>query len=486
MTEWAYQSATAMARGIQERRIGCLDLLELHFERLKRHNPALNAIIVIDADRARARAREADVALAQGASWGPLHGVPMTVKESFDIAGLPTTWGVPALRDNIAAENSALVDALLKAGAVIFGKTNVPMLLADAQSFNAIHGGTNNPWDLSRTPGGSSGGAAAALASGMSALEMGSDIGASIRNPAHFCGVYGHKSSFGIVPQHGHSIPGARAPLDMLVCGPLARSAEDLALSLNVIIGPEPSERSAWSVRLPGPRKTDIAKFRIALKLEDPNCPVDREVADRIQAIADAAARAGARVDDKARPTFDTLRAHSLYLQLVRGATGALLDDEAFATAQSQASQLARDDETPEARMLRGVVQGHRAWFAAHEERQRLRAAWAAFFEDYDVLLCPATAVAAFPHDRERPRNDRRVVINGREERYSVIFPGFWAGIANLPYLPATVAPAGRTAAGLPVGVQIIGPYLEDHTTIEFARLLARVTEGFAAPPGYR
>ncbi len=483
MNDWAYQSATAMARAMRERRIGCVELLDLHLERVRRHNPALNAIIALDSDRARARAREADAASARGESWGPLHGVPMTVKEAFDVAGLPTTWGLPELRDNIADANAASVEGLLGAGAIIFGKTNVPLLLGDWQTFNAIHGTTNNPWDLARTPGGSSGGAAAALATGMSALELGSDIGSSIRNPAHYCGVYGHKPSFGIVPQHGHWIPGAHVPLDVLVCGPLARSAADLALALQVIAGPEPFDRPAWTLKLPAPRKTALREFRIALILEDPNCAVDRIVTDRIQGIADAAARAGARVDDKARPRIDTLRAHALYLQLLRGATGALLGEDAFAQTRAKAAQLAAHDQSYGARVLRATVQDHRRWFAAHVERQALRAAWAAFFEEYDVVLCPVAASAAFPHDQQRERPDRRIIVNGREEDYNAQL--YWAGIASLPNLPATAAPAGRTPGGLPVGVQIMGPYLEDHTTIEFARLLAEVSEGFVPPPSY-
>jgi amidase len=484
MGDWMFRSATALARAIREGQVSCVELLDLHLERVRRHNPGLNAIVVLDADRARARAGEADAALARGQSWGPLHGVPMTVKDSFDVTGLPTTWGVPALRDNVAAAPAATVEALLAAGAIVFGKTNVPLLLADMQTFNEIYGTTNNPWDVGRAPGGSSGGAAAALATGMTALELGSDIGGSIRNPAHYCGVYGHKPSFGVVPQHGHWIPGAHAVVDMSTCGPLARSADDLALALGVLAGPEPSERPAWRLDLPAPRRTGLHEFRVAVMLDDPSSPVDRGVIDGVQAVVDAAARAGARVDDTARPAIDIARAYALYLQLLRGATGALLGDEAVAQARAQAARLDPADRSVAASLLRGVVQDHRAWFRAHEERQMLRAAWAAFFEDHDVLLCPVAPTAAFPHDQKRDRVDRRLVVNGREQEYNSQL--FWAGLATLPYLPATVAPAGRTRAGLPVGVQIVGPYLGDRTTIEFARLLAEVTEGFVAPPGYR
>ncbi len=482
MSNWFYKSAIELACAVRDRQVGCLELLDLHLERVRQHNEALNAIVVLDAARARARAKQADAAVARGDVLGPLHGVPMTVKESFDVAGLPTTWGVPALRDNIATANAAAVDSLLKAGAIIFGKTNVPLYLSDWQSFNAIYGSTSNPWDLTRTPGGSSGGAAASLAAGMSALEIGSDVGSSIRCPAHFCGVYGHKPSYGIVPQDGHWIPGGLAPLDMWVCGPLARSAEDLSLALELIAGPGRMDRTGWKLNLPESRRVALKDFRIAVKLDDPNCAVDREVTDRLQRVVDALGKAAAKVDDRARPKFDTVRAHEVYTRLLRGAV--MLDKEVYATARAKAAQLSPSDKSATANQLRGVVQDHQSWLKAHEARQAVRAAWADFFRDYDVLLCPVASMAAFPHDhRERP--DRQLVVNGRAEEFNLHVPGFWAGIATLPYLPATAAPAGRTPGGLPVGVQIVGPYLEDRTTLEFARLLAQITEGFVPPPGY-
>lgn len=485
MSRWWYQNATTLASAVRDRRISCTDLLELHLERVRLHNPAINAVVVLDEARARQRAQAADAALKNGTTWGPLHGVPLTVKESFDVAGLPTTWGLPELRGNIAAENATAIEALIGAGAIIFGKTNVPMYLADWQSFNPVYGATNNPWDLGRTPGGSSGGSGAALAAGMTPLELGSDIGASIRSPANFCGVYGHKPSFGIVPQQGHWIPGAHVPIDMLVCGPLARSAEDLALALGLLVGPEPAERVAWKLQLPPPRARALRDFRVAVKLDDPNCSVDAAVVERIQRVAEAAAKAGAKVNDKAHPKIDTRRAHAMYIQMLRGATSALVPDETVAQLRQKAQVLPPTDESSTARMLRGVLQDHRSWFKVHEERERVRAAWAAFFQDYDVLLCPASSMPAFPHDQGRDRTERKVVVNGREEEFNTHVPGFWAGIANLPYLPSTVAPAGRTREGLPVGVQILGPYLEDYTTIEFARLLAEATEGFVPPPAY-
>ena len=231
MADLPFRSAKELAALIRRKKVGCLELLDLYLARMEKHNPRLNAIIATDVEGARRRARAADKALVKGTAWGPLHGVPMTIKESYDVVGMPTTWGVPDLKDNYPARNALAVDRLLKAGVVLFGKTNVPLYLADWQSFNAIYGTTNNPWDISRTPGGSSGGSAAALAAGLTGLEAGSDIGSSIRNPAHYCGVYGHKPTFGVVPPRGQALPGRLAQGDISVIGPLGRSAEDLEIT---------------------------------------------------------------------------------------------------------------------------------------------------------------------------------------------------------------------------------------------------------------
>src|SRR5213083_3088860 len=306
MLDIPFRSARQLAAEIRKQKIGCLELLDLYVGRVEKYDGALNAVVVRDVERARARARAADGAVASGDSWGPLHGVPMTVKESYDVAGLPTTWGVPTHKGNIAASDAVVVERLLGAGAVIFGKTNVPLLLADWQSFNAIYGTTNNPWDLARTPGGSSGGASAALAAGLTALEAGSDIGSSIRNPAHFCGVYGHKPTWGIVPRTGQALPWQGAPVDIDVVGPLARSADDLALALGVMAGPDEIEAAGWALKLRPPRQKRLRDFRVALMLDAPAIAVDREVQDRLQALANFLRRSKVSVDERARPAIDT------------------------------------------------------------------------------------------------------------------------------------------------------------------------------------
>ena len=483
MLDVPFRSAKQLAADIRKKKIGCLELLDLYLARVEKYDPALNAIVVRDFDNARRRARAADRALAKGQVWGPLHGVPMTIKESYDVAGLPTTWGVPALRDNIATKNAVVVDRVLGAGVVLFGKTNVPLYLADWQSFNAIYGTTNNPWDVSRSPGGSSGGAAAALAAGLTALEAGSDIGSSIRNPAHFCGVFGHKPTWGIVPRHGQALPGQLAPVDMDVVGPLARSTDDLALALSVMAGPDAIDAAGWRLRLQAPRKTRLRDFKVALMLDAPESAVDQGVQDRLQALADFLRRQKTKVDDRARPAIDTAEAFRVYLRLVRAATSSRQSDELFEKNLALSRALAPDDESYYARMLRASVLPHRDWLAANEARHRMRLAWAEFFTTYDLLLCPVAGVAAIPHDQQGERHERTVVVNGA--RVPMTDHLFWAGYSGASYLPSTAAPCGFTPAGLPVGVQIVGPQYGDLTCLTFAKLLEREFQAFVPPPGY-
>jgi amidase len=483
MHDLPFRPALDLALAIRERRIGCRELLDLHISRVERLDPRLNAVVVRDFDRARARADAADAALARGEVWGPLHGLPMTVKESFDIAGLPTTWGLPELRDSRAEGNAVAVERLLGAGAVIFGKTNVPLLLADWQSFNAIHGTTNNPWDLSRSPGGSSGGSAAALAAGLSALELGSDIGASIRNPAHYCGVFGHKPSWGICPPRGQALDGNLAETDIAVIGPLARSAGDLAAALGIIAGPDAIEAVGWRLALPPPRRTRLAEWRVAVMLDDRNAEVDAPVQEAIARLADFLAARGATVSRTARPEVDTDEAAALYIRLLRAATSARIPPEAFAAQQAEARALAPGDESYRARMLRANTLFHKDWLMANERRQRMRRAWAAFFRDWDLLLCPAAASAAVPHDQAGERWERRITVNGRAVPATDQL--FWAGFSGMAYLPSTVAPAGESPERLPIGVQIVGPQYEDLSCIEFARHIEAEWRGFTPPPGF-
>jgi len=478
-----FRSAKELAADVRKKKIGCLELLDLYLERVEQHNPALNAIVAMDIEGARKRARAADRALARKQVWGPLHGVPMTIKESYDVVGMPTTWGIPELKDNVPPRNALSVDRLLAAGVVLFGKTNVPIYLADYQSYNAIYGTTNNPWDLSRSPGGSSGGSAAALAAGLTGLEAGSDIGSSIRNPAHYCGVYGHKPTFGVVPPRGQALPLRVAQGDISVIGPMARSADDLEIALGVMAGPDEIDAVGYKLTLPPPRQKALKDFKVAVVLTDPNSEVDVEVQDKIQAVADFLAKKRAKVSDRARPDIDTNELARVYIHLLRAATSGRQTAEEFERNAAAARGLGAGDESYYARMLRGSTSSHRDWIAHNETRHKMRHKWAEFFKEYDLLLCPAAASAAFPHDHVGERHERTIEINGH--RVPTTDQLFWAGYSCLTYLPATVAPAGRTKAGLPVGVQIVGPQYGDRTCLQMARLLEREFRAFEPPPAY-
>lgn len=474
-----FGSAVALARAIQQRKISSVELLQAYLARVDRLNPAINAVVVDDRERALKRARAADRATAKGERWGPLHGVPMTVKESFDLEGHPTTHGFVPMKNNLATHNALAVDRLMAGGAVVFGKTNVPLFLADFQSYNDIYGTTNNPWDLGRIAGGSSGGSAAAVAAGLSALEFGSDIGGSIRNPAAYCGVYGHKPTWSIVPKRGHSL--ARVPLaeaDLSVIGPLARSAQDLAVALELTQGPDLLTSSGVSYRLPAPPR-ELKGLRVAVWLDHPLAPVDDSIQAPIRAAAQALRKAGAKVDFEARPAFDPASAQATYEMLLQAQLGARRPD--YASLVAKRAELKDSDKSPAAMGLRQSTASYKEFYDANNQRELLRWAWRDFFAKYDVLLAPITATAAFPHDHSEPAIQRTMTVNGKPVPY--FGQVFWAGLATCSYLPSTIAPVGFTAEGLPVGTQIIGAEMNDRTTIWVAEQLAKLIGGYVAPP---
>ncbi|MGB8338078.1 MAG: amidase [Burkholderiales bacterium] len=480
----AYKSAHELARKIHSKQISSRDLLEQYLTRIEKFNPALNAVVTLAADGARATADAADTALVRGDSVGPLHGVPMTIKDTFELSGVRTTAGAKQYEKYVPQNTAVAIQRLMHAGAVIMGKTNVPEYASDLQSYNAIFGITNNPWDITRTPGGSSGGAAAAVAAGLAALEFGSDIGGSIRTPAHFCGIYGHKPTWGIVPSRGHipGPPGTLAEADLAVMGPLARSAEDLALALNITAGPLEDKAIAWKLQLPQPRHRELQQFKVAAWLYDDRFPLDVPVRMQLEQTVASLRTAGVQVND-AKPEFTLGKAFNDYLRLLWPVSMAGLPATTFQAFVDEAGSLKADDESPRAHMLRFSTIHHRDWLRANEAREHYRAKWGSFFREYDVLLCPVNPVCAFPHDHSTDLINRSISINGKPHSYWSQLA--WISLATMAHLPATVAPTGLASNGLPVGIQIIGPYLEDYTTIEFARLMAEVTGGFVPPPNF-
>ncbi|MEV2225693.1 amidase [Nocardia vinacea] len=481
--EWSFLSTEQLTAALRAGEVTSVELTDEAISRIERDDKAINAICVPDSDRARAAARRADEARASGEDR-PLLGIPMTVKESYNIAGLPTTWGIPKYANYLPVEDAAAVSRLKAAGAVILGKTNVPFMLQDWQSFNEIYGTTNNPWDHGRTSGGSSGGSAAALASGFGALSIGSDLAGSLRNPAHFCGVYAHKPTFGLVATRGMVPPPAPAlPVDgdLGVCGPMARTARDLTLLLEVMAGPDPLTLGvAYDLTLPPARHQRLSDFRVLVLDEHPLIATGSAVRAGVNRVADALLDGGARVERHSPLLPDLTEAATLYAQLMCSNIGARIPAEAYEQLRTRAAGLSADDQSLDAARLRGMVLSHRDWIEVDIHRELHRHRWRQLFAEFDAVVCPITSVPAFPHDHNPDRGERRIDIDGVE--YPYIDQSVWAGLATMPGLPATAIPAGRSPEGLPVGVQLIGPMFEDRTPLRLAELPEQAIGGFQAP----
>jgi amidase len=476
-----FGSASALVRALRTGQISSVELLKAYLARVDRFNPALNAIVVEDRDAALRQARAADRARSKGLTLGALHGLPMTVKEAFDLTGHASTQGYPEMKGNLATQDALAVQRLKAAGAVIFGKSNVPLNNGDFQSYNDVYGTTNNPWDLTRGPGGSSGGGAAAVAAGLVGMEFGSDIGGSIRNPAAYCGVYGHKSTWRVIPKRGHAL--ARTPVaeaDLAVLGPLARSAKDLALALDATVGADELNGAGVHYRLPAAART-LNGLRVAVWLDQAGAEIDDSVRAPIHAAAMALRRAGAKVSFTARPAFDPQAAHGIYMSLLLAQVSARRPD--YAQLAELRKALPDTDQSEPAQMLRLSTPSFKEVYTTNQGRERLRWAWHAFFADHDVLLAPVTSTAAFVHDHSEPAAQRTLMVNGHATPYFSQL--FWAGLATSCFLPATAAPVGFTAGGLPVGLKIIGPEMADRRTIWVASQLERLVGGAVPPPGY-
>ncbi|MCC7256821.1 MAG: amidase [Gammaproteobacteria bacterium] len=457
------------------------ELVRRALARCEAVNPRFNAVIALDAGAALGRAAELDRLAAAGGSAGPLHGLPITVKDCFEVAGLPASNGVPAWRDHRPAHHAEAVRRLVNAGAVVIGKTNVPAYSLDLQTDNELHGRTRNPWDPERTPGGSSGGAAVALATGIVAAEIGSDLAGSLRIPAHFTGVCSLKPSAGVVPTQGlmAPTPGMLRVPDLTSVGPMARTVADLGLLLEVLAGPAPADARAWRLALPAARAPAHA-LRVAVWLDEALCPVDASVAAVLEAACASLARAGVMVDRQARPAIEPEACFRSFLELMYAEMSGGYPESLMRAFAVAARRPPGEDWTPLTIMPGAVVQSHRDWLVSSEQRACLCLPWTEFFERYDVLLAPVAPTVASAHD-EREFAARTVRLGGVDRAF--MQQSFWCALATLAGLPAAVVPVGRDPAGLPVGLQIIGPRLEDRTVLECAAFIERLSGGFRPPP---
>lgn len=476
-----FDSAHDLVKKIKSKEISSVELLNAFLEQIEKVNPKINAVVALDQERAIEKAKLADNTMNKD---GLLFGLPMTVKDAYEVEGIVSTGGNPAWKEHLPKKNAEAVQKLTDSGAIIFGKTNVPFLSADIQSFNDIYGVSNNPWDLTRTPGGSSGGSSAALASGMTPLELGSDIGGSIRIPAHFCGLFGHKPSLNIISEVGHMPPPPGAVLNgngLSVAGPLARSPEDLELAMQVLVGPKNQDQLAWDIKLPKARTKKVEDIRIAVWPEEKYAEVDKDISNLINETAKDLKEAGAKVETPKLP-FEFKDLDYVFGLLVNPLVLAGTPKNALKKLSEINDSLDDSDNSELAKKARGAVLKHIDWVRVDAMRHRIRQQWREFFTQYDVIICPTISVPAFKHNHA-PVHQRKLNINGEDKEYLTVH--LWSGPAIMAGLPSTNVPIGLSKDGLPIGMQVIGPYLEDMTCIEVAKIVRNLKGGFNRPPGF-
>ncbi len=490
-TPLVYRPAHELLTELRSGRLSSVEVTRAFLDRIAESNGQINAVIHLNEEAALSAAAAADDRLKSGAAPGPLHGLPLTIKDTWEVAGMTCTAGAPALKQHVPQRSADVVERLAAAGAIVIGKTNVPLYAADIQSYNKLFGVTSNPYDAKHTPGGSSGGAAAALAAGMSPLEVGSDLAGSIRTPAHFCGVFGHKPSRGLVSLRGHipGPPGTMSQPDLAEGGPMARTAKDLELLLGVIAGPTAADSRSWQLAMAPAELTDLSEARVGLWLNDPQCPISKELNEGYQALTEKLKQTGAQVVQARHPLLSLERIMPVYFNLL----GSLLSTSFKPGQRRQLLWISRLEKVLRhlapmtagvGQYGRGVNQPIHQWIQWHETREKMRAQIESLFEHHDVLLTPVTPTTAIPHDLSQPMFKRRVTVNNQPRSYLDQF--CWIALATLLGLPATSVPVGRTASGLPYNVQVIGAPGKDLTTIRFAQLLEeKGLAGFRMPEGF-
>lgn len=488
MVDIPFHPIVAQSRALASGEVSSLELVELYLERIAAHNTDLNAVVTLDPERARAEAKVADAQRQAGASLGPLYGLPITVKDSYETDGMRTVCGRRDLRDYVPDQDAEAVRRLRAAGALIMGKTNMPAGNQDVQADNLVFGRTSNPWDTTRTSGGSAGGGAAATAAGLTGFDFGSEIGGSTRIPSHFTGLYGHKATWRSIPLIGH-VPGGPGDgrwgeIDLACAGAQVRDARDLVPILQATVGP--AERDGgFSYRLAPPRARKLGDYRVAVWTEDPSCPIDTDVAAAVDDAVTALKAAGATVEvQPAALPVDIATSHRTFLPLVYGA---FTYDRTGLTMASNAAlvrRLARHPRGEALDAIRGTFQTHYQWLQADVERHAIRQRWTEFFRQFDVVLMPVTpTVAPAHHNKPIDRFGRDFDVDGVPRSYWDQVK--WSAIANVSGGPATTIPVGKGRSGLPVGLQAMGHSGGDLTTIKFAELLGREVEGYVPPPAF-
>ena len=478
VTEHTYSTAAETAAAIASGDVSSRELLEAALARVDQLDGPINAVDALDAERALAAADQADQAVARGDQLGPLHGVPITIKDSFQTEGVTTTSGAPELADFVPDRDADPVARYKDAGAIVYAKTNLPIWAGDLQSYNKVYGTTANPYDIECTPGGSSGGSGASLAAGYTPLELGSDIGGSIRIPCHWSGVCGHKPSYGVVSALGQipGMPGTLSQADIAVAGPMARDVDDLEIALDILAGPDSWNQLAYSLTLPPARHEDVKNFRVAVWIDEEAAPISDAYRNLLLKAAAAFEEAGAHVDYEARPSFTFEKAVDTFRHLLSAA-------EAGTWTLSEIEEQAASKEEPQGELgIWYASMRHREWLSWHERRLQQRNRWREFFESFDVVLLPVTLTEAIRHDHSSPFTGRTIQVDDQQRPYTDQLK--WMGLTGVSWLPATVVPIGQIDSK-PVGVQIAGPFLEDRTTLAAGRFLQQALGGFQRPEGF-
>lgn len=482
----AYRSANALLEQLRNRETSSVELVEESIKRIERYDTEINAVVVRNFEEARIAAVKADEARARG-ERGLLLGLPITMKESYSVAGFPKSWGIAGQEKIVESKDGVVAARLRKEGVIFLGKTNVPKNLGDWQTYNDLYGTTNNPWDLGLTAGGSSGGSAAAVASGFVSLDFGSDLNGSLRVPAHCCGIYAHNPSYGLVPQRGHEPPGSLSlsvgrGLDFAVNGPLARCADDLALALKVVAGPDDDMAVGYKLALPPSRHIKLKDFRVLLLTQHPFLRSSHDVESALEACAAHLIQNGNKVERSVSGYIDLISITHIFLQQLLAILAVDMNDNAYKKAEQNAAKLA-GDQMLEAFAARGQVLTYRDFALLSRQKMVIKHQWRELFKKFDVVLCPVMPIPAFAHDHSQDMDARTLMIDDKKIPYGEV--GLWSSVATLTGQPSTVMPIGKSRNGLPIGMQIIGPFLEDLTTIAFARSLEAEFGGFSPAPQY-